>query len=92
MTAMIIPVTATIATAMIFQERFYWNLMTESTFENGLNNAYIKVAHCRKNLLMLPSGAAGRRYVKEVTCLMELRIQDATLKSISLKAVYVMLA
>ena len=38
---------------------------------------------------MLPSGVAGKRYVEEVTHLVELWIQD-TLKSISLKAIHAM--
>ena len=38
---------------------------------------------------MLPSGAAGKRYVEEVIRLMKLWIQDTLLKSISLKAVHV---
>ena len=38
----------------------------------------------------LPGGAAGKRYVKEVTRLMKLWIQDTPLKSISLKAVHFM--
>ena len=39
---------------------------------------------------MLPNGAAGNRFVKKNTRLMKLWIQDAPLKSISLKAVLVM--
>ena len=39
---------------------------------------------------MLPSGAAGKRYVEEVTRLMKLWIQDIPMKSVSLKAVHVM--
>ena len=27
------------------QEKFYWNLVAESTFEKDLNNAYEKIAH-----------------------------------------------
>ena len=41
---------------------------------------------------MLPSGAAGKKYMEEVTCLMKLWIQNALLKSILLKVVYVMSA
>ena len=55
-----------------------------------LNNAYKKTVHWKRNLVMLPSGAAGKRYVEEVTRLMELWIQDTPLKPISLKAVHAM--
>ena len=72
------------------QEKFYWNLVAGSTFEKDLNNAYEKVVHWKKNFLMLPSEAAGKRYVEEVTRLMVLWIQDTPLKSISLKAIHAM--
>ena len=68
------------------QEKFSWNLVTEK----DSNNAYEKTVHWKKNLFMLPSGAAGKRYVEEVTRLMKLWIQDTPLKSISLKAIHVM--
>ena len=64
--------------------------MAGSTFEKDLNNAYEKIVHWKKNVFMLPSGAAGKRYVEEVTRLMKLWIQDTPLKSISLKAAHVM--
>ena len=67
------------------QEKFYWNLVTEWTFQKDLNNEYEKIAHLKKNLLMLLSGAAGKRYVEEVTRLMKLWVPDALLKSTSLK-------
>ena len=42
-------------------------------------------------MFLLPSGAAGKRYVEEVTRLRKFWIQDTLLKSISLEAVRVML-
>ena len=47
--------------------------------------------HWKKNLFLPPSGAAGKRYFEEVTCLRKFWIQDTLLKSISLEAVRVML-
>ena len=35
------------------------------------------------NLLMMSSGAAGKKYIKEITRLLELWIQDSPLKSIA---------
>ena len=66
--------------------------MAGSTFEKDLNNGYEKTMHWKKNWFMLPSGAAGKRYVEEVTRLMELWIwiQGTALKSIPLKAIHVM--
>ena len=64
--------------------------MAGSTLEKDLNNAYEKIVHWKKNLFMLPSGAAEKSYVEEVTRLMKLWIQDTSVKSISLRAVHVM--
>ena len=69
---MIIPVTTTTATAIIFQirskvKKSHWDLVGGSTFIKGLNNACQKIVCWKKNLFMLPSGAAGERYVEEVT-------------------------
>ena len=94
MATMIIPVIATIATVMIFQIRFkVKKSFTGIWWQEVLSkwtNAYKKTVHWKRNLVMLPSGAAGKRYVEEVTRLMELWIQDTPLKPISLKAVHAM--
>ena len=60
-----------------------------STFEKNSNNAYKYTAE-KKNLLMLPSGVARKRYVTETTCVIKLWIYDITLKLKSLKAFNVM--
>ena len=72
------------------QEKFCRNFVAGNTFEKDLNNACEKIVHWNKNLFMLPSGAVGKRYVEEVTRLMELCTQDTPLKSISLKAIHAM--
>ena len=64
--------------------------MAGSTFGKDLNNAYEKIVKWKKNLFMLSSGAAGKKYVEEVTRLMKLWIKDTSLKSISLNADRVM--
>ena len=66
--------------------------MARGTFEKNLNNASEKTVHEKKILFMLPNGAAGKKYMEEVTRLTKLWIQDTLLKSKSLKAVYVILA
>ena len=70
------------------QEKFNWNLVAGSTFEKDLYNAYEKIVQWKKNLFMLPSAAAGKWYVEDVTRLIELWIQDTPLKSISLKSIH----
>ena len=39
---------------------------------------------------MMPSGAAGKKYIEEITRLLKLWIQDSPLKSITLKAIHIM--
>ena len=65
--------------------------MAGSTFENDLNNAYEKIVHWKKNLFILTSRAAGKRYVKEVIRLMKLWIKGTPLKLISLKLFHIVL-
>ena len=50
---------------------------------------YEKFVHWKRNLFMMPSGAAGKKYIEEITRLLKLWIQDSPLKSIALKAVNV---
>ena len=45
--------------------------MAEWTFQNDLSNEYEKIVYL-KNLFMLLSGAAEKRYVEELTHLMKL--------------------
>ena len=62
------------------QEKFYWNDVAGTQFANELNNAYEKIVHWKRNLFMLPSGAAGKNYIDEVTRLMTLWINDTPLR------------
>ena len=72
------------------QEYFYWNNVAGTQFANELNNTYEKSVHWKRNLFMLPSGAAEKNYIEEVTRLMKLWINDTPLRETALKAVHVM--
>ena len=72
------------------QEYFYWNNVAGTQFANELNNTYEKIVHWKRNLFMLPSGAAEKNYIEEVTRLMKLWINDTPLRETALKAVHVM--
>ena len=41
---------------------------------------------------MIPSSAAGKKYIKEITRLLKLRVHDSSLKTIALKTIHVMAA
>ena len=57
-----------------------------------MNDAYEKIVHWKRNLFMMPSGVAVKKYIEEITRLLELWIQDPPLKSIALKAIHSMSA
>ena len=61
-----------------------------TVFKKDLKDAYEKIAHCKRNLFIMPSGAAGEKYIEEITRLLKLWIQDLPLKSIAFKAIHVM--
>ena len=71
---------------------FLWGERDGTLFTDDLNVAYEKIVLWRKNLFMLPTGNAGKKYIKDVTKLLNTWAQDSPLRSISLKAIHNMLA
>ena len=63
--------------------------MAESTFKKNLSDVSKEIVHWKKNMFVLPSGAAERERVEKVTHLIKLWIQNTPLNSLSLKAVHV---
>ena len=68
-----------------------WEERDGTRFTDDLNEAYEKIVFWRKNLFMLPTGKPGKKYIKEVTRLLNAWTQDTPLRSISLKAMQTML-
>ena len=56
------------------QEYFYWNDVAGTQLAIESSNTYEKIVHWKRNLFMLPSGAAGKNYIEEVARLMKLWI------------------
>ena len=71
---------------------FKWGGRDRTLFTDDVNEAYKKIVSWRKNLFMLPTGNAGKKYIKEVTRLLNAWTQNTPLRSISLKAIHTMLA
>ena len=72
-------------------ETYFWNEVRETLFEKDLTDAYEKIVHWKRNLFIMPSGAAGKKYIEEITAaLLKLWIQDSLLKKIAIKAMHVM--
>lgn len=54
----------------IIAEKFYWGERKGSEAESEISNIYDKIVYWRRNLFMLPNGATGKAYIREVTRLM----------------------
>ena len=54
-----------------------------------INAIYEEIVHWRQNLFVIPSGSAGKDFVREMTRLIELWNNDTALKSFSLKALMI---
>ena len=69
---------------------YRWGEVEDTVFEKHLNEVYEKIVYWRKNLFMLPSGHAGKSYIKETIRLLDEWNHNSSLKDIALKAIMVM--
>ena len=60
------------APVVTIDETLVWGLHTMSDIELVINATYDEIVHWRRNVFMLPSGAAGKAFVQENTRLLEL--------------------
>ena len=65
---------------------FVWGEREGTLFTDDSNETYEKIVFQQKNLFILPTGNAGKKYIKEVTRLLNAWTQDTPLRSISLRA------
>ena len=72
------------------RERYYWKEVPESIFERDIQQVYGKIAYWRKKIFMEPSGGGGKKFIKEITRLINLWTDNSPLENIALKAIYVM--
>ena len=69
---------------------FYWNEKPGTTFANKLNNEYDKIVYWRKNLFLLPTGAAGKSsFINKMTRMSNEWVYDTPIKNIALKVLHV---
>ena len=64
---------------------FVWVERYGALFTDDLKEAYEEIVFWRKNIFMLPTGNAGKKYIKEVTRLLNVGRQNTPLRSINLK-------
>ena len=69
---------------------FYWNEKPGTTVINELNNVYEKIVYSRKNLFLLPTRAAEKSFINEMTQIINAWVYDTPIKNIALKALHIM--
>ena len=74
----------------LVRERFYWKEVPGSIFEKDIRQAYDKIVYWRKNIFMVPSGRDGKRFIKKITRLINLWIENSPFANIALKAIHAM--
>ena len=53
-------------------EGFYWNTVPGRIYQKDLEEAYNQIVYRRKNILMGPTGAAGKKIIDEISRLVNL--------------------
>ena len=64
--------------------------MPGSVYQKDLEEAYEQIVYWRENDFMVPTGASRKTFIDEITRLFDHWTNDTLLKSIALKAIYVM--
>lgn len=69
-------------------EKFYWG--EGSVFTQQIDVCYEKIVFWRRNLFMLPNGAAGKKFIREITRLLNAWVEKSPLRVITMKAIHIM--
>ena len=69
---------------------FQWGSLDGKSISTAINEAYNDVIHWKCNIFLLPSSAAGKSFIQEITLLLEAFANASALESIALKASFVM--
>ena len=72
------------------QPNFKWGTNDGKTVIDSINTVYEKIVFWRKNHFLLPTGAAGKRYINETTRLIHSIIDSSPLKEGAMKAIMIM--
>ena len=80
------PVSVPVSSAILYR----WGDFDNTEFEVNLDTVYEEIVFWRRNLFLLPTGKAGKRYIDEVSRLMNAWVEDSPLKNIAFKAIMVM--
>ena len=69
---------------------YVWGNHTIDDLSQITSAVYDEIVFWKKNLFLLPSGQAGKSFIREMTRLIEIWNNDAILKEISLKLLMIM--
>ena len=67
---------------------FLWGEKTGEVFSQLVSSAYEEVVHWRHNIFLIPSGRAGKTFVRELARLYQAYADASTLECIALKGRY----
>ena len=67
--------------------KYKWGVYNNNEFEHNVNVGYNKILHWRKNIFLLPTGQAGKRFIEENIRLMNQWLIDLPMKEIAFKAI-----
>ena len=95
--AILTPANLTSATAAdlppfvpISTPNFRWGDVDGETFACSINRSYEVIVHWRRNLFKVPSGKAGKAFVRELTRMFRAYADGSALESVAMKAAMVM--
>ena len=63
---------------------FKWGERSSQEIISSINRSYEQIVYWRRNLFLVPSGSAGKKFVSETTRLINAFVDSSALKSISL--------
>ena len=70
--------------------RFNWGLLDGDDFSHALSAAYAEVVHWRRNIFSVPSGAAGKAFVLELSRLIKAFAERSAQEAAAMKVIMVM--
>ena len=68
---------------------FQWGRLGGDDFAHALHSAYSEIVHWRRNVFLVPSGSAGKAFVRELTRLFLAFAQASSVESVAFEAIMV---
>ena len=68
---------------------FQWGLLNGEEFAHAIQCDYSEIVHWRRNVFLVPSGKAGKQFIRQITSLFLAFAQGAALEFVAIQAVMV---